>query len=139
VTLAACAILVASALAPLGAQAQPPAATRLPADRPIDVGGLKAACTGIGLAARQDPRWKAFSVRVEVSQPNGDYLGEETLAVSKPGGAPVATVSCASPWVLLGLAPGAYRMSVWSGSHGPKAITLRAPASGQARTVVQFP
>jgi len=138
-TLPACALIAATALAPLGALAQPPAATPLPADRAIDVDGVKAACTGVGLAARQDPQWKAFPVRIEVSEPGGDYLGEETLAVTKAGGAPVVTVSCGSPWVLLGLAPGAYRMSVWSGRRGPKTITLRAPASGQVRTVVQFP
>jgi hypothetical protein len=133
------ALLAATLAPPLRAAAQPPGATPLPADRATEVGGVKAACTGIGLAARQDPQWKAFSVRVEVSEAGGDYLGEETLAVSRPNGAPVATVSCGSPWVLLALPPGEYRLSVWSGRRGPKAVTVRAPASGQSRTVVQFP
>jgi hypothetical protein len=133
------ALCAALLLVPVAAAAQPPAGTRLPADREITVDGVRAGCTGVGAATRNDPRWKAFSVRIEVSEPNGDYLGEETLAVTKAGGAPVVTVACNSPWVLLGLAPGAYKMSVWSGARGPKTIVLHAPASGQARTVVQFP
>jgi hypothetical protein len=132
------AALAASLVLPLAAAAQPPA-TRVPDDGVVTVGGVKAACTGVGLAARQDPRWKAFPVRIEAAAPGGDYLGEETISVAAGHGPPLLTVSCASPWVLLGLAPGAYEVTAWSGRRGPKTMTIHAPAHGQARFVVDFP
>jgi hypothetical protein len=132
------AALAAALSLPFAAVAQPADAVHLPADTVTTVAGIKAACTGVGLNARDDPRWKAFAVRMEVAKPGGDYLGEETLAVQTAAGKPVLSVSCGSPWVLLDLPPGAYKVTAWSGSHGPKDMTIHAPAHGQARFVVVF-
>jgi hypothetical protein len=116
-----------------------PAFTRLADDSVTTVAGIKTACTGVGLAMREEPRWKAFSVRVEVSTASRDYLGEERLSVAGADGKALLAVSCDSPWVLLGLAPGEYKVTAWSGNLGPKTMTIHAPAQGQGRFVVAFP
>jgi hypothetical protein len=135
----ACLTALAAGLGlPLATTAQP-APVHLPADTVTVVAGLKTACTGIGAATRQDPRWNDFPVRIEVAAPSGDFLGEETLVVAPDKGPPLLAVSCNSPWVLLGLSPGAYRVTASSGHWGPKTISIRAPAHGQARFLVHFP
>jgi len=112
------------------AQAPP---QRVPVDQSLVVAGVDVACTGIGKNAREDPRWKAYSVRVVFSNPAGDLVTDATLGISDAKGQPMLNVSCAAPWVLLKLQPGTYRMTARREAPGVAASTavIRAPASGQ--------
>jgi hypothetical protein len=131
-------LATAAAMAAAGvAQAQP---TPVPLDDTVNVGGVDVACTGIG-QTKNDPKWLAFPVRVEFARANGDYLANETLTVSQGGGAPMLTVACEGPWVLLKLPAGEYRLEGRSSEPGTQPVvqTARAPAQGQARVVMTFP
>jgi hypothetical protein len=126
-----------SGLAAAGvAQAQP---TAIPLDQVRDIDGVQVACTGIG-QTKQDPKWLAYSVRVEFARANGNYLANETLTLMGPGG-PRFTVACDGPWVLLSLPAGAYRLQGQSSEAGTAPITqsATAPAQGQARVIMTFP
>jgi hypothetical protein len=131
--------LAATLFLPLAAEAQPSDATQLPSDNVTTVNGVKAACTGVGTSEREDPRWKNFAVRFESAAPAGDYLGGVTLAVASDKGAPVVAVSCNSPWLLMDLPPGGYKVTAWSGHRGPKTLLVHASAKAQARYVIVFP
>ena len=131
--------LAAGLVTPSLAGAQPDDAMRLPSDNVTTVNGVKTACTGVGKAAREDPRWKGFAVRIESAAPSGDYLGGVTLDVASDKGVPVMAVTCASPWLLMDLPPGAYTVTAWSGRRGPKTVKVHATAKGQARYVIAFP
>ena len=44
-----------------------------------------AVCTGVSLDAREDPRWTAYGLKVEIVGARGRYLAEETLRVRQGG------------------------------------------------------
>jgi hypothetical protein len=133
------AALAAGLCMPADAGAQPADATHIPADNVTTVNGVKTACTGVGKTAREDPRWKGFAVRIESAAPTGDYLGGLTLDVASDKGTPVLSVACGSPWLLMDLPPGAYKVTAWSGRRGPKTVRVHASGKGQARYVIAFP
>src|ERR1700744_2170924 len=47
-----------------------------------NVSGIETACTGTTDEARNDPRWKDYSLRLEFVGAHGQYLGDEQVAVS---------------------------------------------------------
>ncbi|HEY2048395.1 MAG TPA: hypothetical protein VGH03_03580 [Caulobacteraceae bacterium] len=133
------AALAAGLCAPVAAAAQPADAIHVAADEVATVNGVKTACTGVGKAKREDPRWKDFAVRIEAASPEGDYLGGMTLNVADNKGTQVLSVTCGSPWLLMDLPPGAYKVTAWSGARGPRTIDVRASSGRQSRYVVAFP
>jgi hypothetical protein len=118
-----------------GANAQN--ANRIPLDEPTQVGGVEAVCTGASLDSRNDPRWGAYPMRVEVAGKGGQFLGDVMLRVSK-GDQDVLNVTCGGPWILAKLPPAHY---VVAATVGSKTVTsaVAVPASGQGRTIVRFP
>src|SRR5687767_2873067 len=77
--------LVLGALVASGGAALAHAASVLPIDAPTVVNGTMAACTGIGLGARDDPRWRDFPLRVEIAGKDGQYLGDAVVEVKGRG------------------------------------------------------
>ncbi len=118
------------------AQAQETAPV-LPFDSPISMREMEAVCTGIGADARNDPRWPAYPLRIELVGRAGEYLGEASVSVSK-GGESVISVRCNGPWLLLKLPPGAYNVTA---EVEGRTMNSRAnvAATGQARVVLRFP
>ncbi len=118
------------------AQAQETAPV-LPFDSPISMREMEAVCTGIGADARNDPRWPAYPLRIELVGRAGEYLGEASVSVSK-GGESVISVRCNGPWLLLKLPPGAYNVTA---EVEGRTMNSRAnvAAAGQARVVLRFP
>jgi len=115
-------------------------AVALPLDQERNVDGVGVACTGIG-QTKADPRWLAYSVRLEFSNPAREYLANEAVAVSDPSGRRMVAVSCEGPWILVKLPAGAYRATAWlpRSPESPVSASFRAPAKGQLRVVLQFP
>ena len=135
--LACGAALLLTASAALAQTAQVP---EMPMDRAVNLGGVEAACTGIGLDARDDPQWLAYPVRVEVSNVLNEYLTGAIISVADEAGRPVLEANCGGPWLLLKLAPGRYRvMARLPGTDAkPRTATIDTPAKGQMRVVLQF-
>lgn len=113
------------------------AASRLVPDHPQHVGGIEAVCTGIGLDARQDPRWQAFPLKVETVGREGQYLGDVSVSPQRDGIA-VADVDCEGPWLLFRVPAGRYQIEAVT-----EGIVVRSPAlvpqTGQARVILRFP
>lgn len=113
-------------------------AQRLPPDEPAVVNGLELVCTGVGEDARNDPRWRAYPVRIEFANADAQYLSDAVLAVSTAEGETLFEVTCDSPWILAKLVPGKYTLTAtYDGIVKKEKFT--APKSGQARFVVRFP
>ena len=88
------------------------AETYLPDDDVTTVNGIEMGCTGIGIEARQDPRWKRFPVRFEFSGAYAQYFPGGILVVKTwDGRRPLIHVRCDAPWVLADLEPGKYRVA----------------------------
>jgi len=112
--------------------------TAMPSDQPVDVNGYQLACTGIGDEAQQDPRWKAYPVRLEFAGGHAQYLADVTASVYDTNGRELFRVSCDSPWLLVKLDPGKYKV-VGNFRDYIKASNFMAPKKGQARIIVRFP
>ena len=131
-------VLAAAALL-LAAGAADAQTTRAPLDHEIVVGGVPVGCTGIG-QTKNDPKWQAYNVRVEFADTARGLLADETLTLIDRG-APVMSVKCEGPWILLRLPPGrAYQVSgtVPQGG-GPQTTTVKGPSHGQGVFVLTFP
>ena len=133
--LSACALVAGGAAAQRGGGG----VVGVPLDSERMVNGVDVGCTGIG-QTREDPRWLAYSVRIEFSNPARELLANEGVTVTTSAGRPVVAVTCEGPWILFKLPPGAYRAKAWlPGPPTPPATaSFRAPATGQARVEVQF-
>ncbi len=129
------AMALSTALAGLAVAETP---TDLPSDRPVTVNGHEVACTGIGDEAQADPRWKAFPVRVEFADARAEYLADVEATVIDAAGAPLFSVRCDSPWLLLRLPPAKYRVEGRFGDT-TRVAPFTAPAKGQIRVIVRFP
>lgn len=126
------------ALAMSGAAvAQIETAPPLPLDTPLSMRSMEAVCTGIGQDSREDPRWAAYGLKIELAGRSGQYLGAADVTLTKDGEA-VASVRCSGPWVLFKLEPGSYGVSAEIEGVS-KAAKVNVSGKGQARVVIRFP
>ncbi len=122
------------------ALAQTALVPEMPMDKPVVMGGIQTACTGIGSDARDDPQWLAYPVRVEISDAANAYLVGAIISVADDQGRPVLEANCGGPWLLLKLPAGRYRIIArLPGTDAkPRSATIDTPKSGQMRVVLQF-
>ena len=133
------ALAVSLALAAATSVAAQP--VHVPLDHETTIAGIGVGCTGIG-QTKNDPKWKAYPVLVEFAGPGGEYLANTTLTVTDAKGAEVLEAFCEGPWTLLQLPPGkTYKVAGQVGRTAAKPVsaTVKAPAHGQARYVLNFP
>ena len=76
----------------------PASADPLPMDQEITVNGIQTVCTGIG-SAEDDPRWKAYPIRVEFSNGGAQYLSGAHVTLTS-GGKTLTAFDCSGAWVL---------------------------------------
>lgn len=103
------------------------------------VGEVPVACTGVGFDERADPRWAAYNVRVELSNPRHEYEAGGVVTV-RDATRTLPGIHCDAPWLLLQLRPGPYvvdgRLDLAASSRSARIV---APRSGQLRVVLEFP
>ena len=109
---------------------------RLAPDAPTRIAGVESVCTGVGLDARQDPRWNTYSLKVEIAGPGGQYLGDEHL-VLRQSGKDLLALTCDGPWILFQLPAGRYEVEARVGDQTVSSAAF-APASGQGRIILRF-
>jgi hypothetical protein len=110
-------------------------------DQETTLNGVDVACTGIG-QTKDDPKWKAYPVRLEFATAEHTYLAGEEVTVSNAKGQPQLDLTCDGPWVLMKLPVGvAYRVDakLTDQTAAPRSGTVKAPKNGQARFVLTFP
>lgn len=118
----------------MAAQAQTP--QRLPVDRPSQIDGIKAACTGIGDREENEARWSSYPVKIETVGNYGQWLGDQDVTVQGRGRN--IAVHCAGPWLLMGLQPGRYEATVAVPDSAPRHVNFSVPREGQSDVVVRF-
>jgi hypothetical protein len=120
---------------PVTALAQP--GLSLKPDTPTQIGTAEAVCTGVGSTARQNPAWKAYPLKIEVTGRGGQYLADVNLTLTQADQT-IAAVHCDGPWLLFKLPPGRYRVEAEVGSR-KEASSALVPVAGQGRIVLRFP
>lgn len=133
-------IFAAVAVLSLAGPAAAEPRTVAPLDQEVTIGGVGVGCTGIG-QTKDDPKWAAYPVRIEFSNPAKEYLADVDIDVATKAGRPLLSLSCEGAWVLLRLPPGAYavRAKLNASKTPATTIPIRAPVHGQGRFVVVFP
>lgn len=116
----------------------PALADPVPMDRPIQMNGLETVCTGIG-EIKNDPRWKAYPIRIEFSNAAAQYLSGATVKITQ-GSNSLASFDCPGAWVLLKGAPGDYRVDATiDGSQAkPVSAPFKMGSGAQKRIVLRF-
>lgn len=114
-----------------------------PGDPILNQDGVRYACTGVGAAGREDPRWKDFSAKVVFAAKGGGYLSEVRTRILDGSGRAVLEVSDCGPWLLVDLPKGRYELTaVAHDDHGTdyeSRTTMTVGDKGQSEAVVRFP
>lgn len=132
---------LAALAAIIGCTAIPALADPLPMDTPVTVDGVATVCTGIGEDAQNDPRWKAYPIRVEFSNGTAQYIAGARVTLADAHGKTLVSVDCSGSWVLFQLAPGKYKVSASLLDHPnepARSASFSPPANGQKRVVLEF-
>ena len=108
----------------------------LPFDSPVSMRAMEAVCTGIGADARNDPRWAAYPLRIEIVGRAGEYLGQATVDLMQNGEA-ILSARCGGPWLLLRVPPGTYDVTA-AVENISKTARATVPMTGQGRVVIRF-
>ncbi len=114
-------------------------ANTMPNDEPVQMNGVKYACTGVGDDAKEDPRWAEFAMRIEFANRDAEYLADVTVSVTDAKGEKLfEDARCDSPWFLADLPAGKYTIAA-TVEGVTKTAKFTSPKSGQSRIVVRFP
>ena len=131
--------MMLGALLATGGSAWAHHAAMLEMDTPTMVGGTMAVCTGVGLGAREDPRWRDYGLRVEIAGKGGQYLGDAIVEVKGRGLNDELMLRCGGPWVLVDVPAGGYEVTVHNGHDGPTRTAHVRVGDTQRRLVMHFP
>lgn len=109
----------------------------MPLDKRIEIGGVGAVCTGIGLDAQNNPAWAAYPLKVMATGKAGMYLAKAQITLTQKNSV-LAEVKCAGPWVFFDVPQGDYKLSaVLEGETASANACVRG--AGQAQAVLRFP
>ena len=121
------------------ALALPAVAGPMDMDKPVTMGPLTLACTGVG-SAKDDPQWQAWPIRIVFSNGAAQFLSGAHVVIAQ-GGQTVADVDCAAPWVLVKGPAGNYHVTATMDQAGvkPASASFSIGGGGQKRVELQFP
>jgi hypothetical protein len=107
-------------------------------DTPTDINGIETVCTGVG-SAKDDPRWKAYPVKIVLATTGGADLANAHISLTKNGQTLVQT-DCDAPWVLFKAPPGSYQAtaSLIGGSGQSHSASFTIGSSGQKEVTILF-
>jgi hypothetical protein len=114
-------------------------ATMMPVNIPMLAGDVSTVCTGIGLDAREDPRWKDYPLRIEIAGKEGQYLGDAVVEITGGELNEELALRCSGPWVLVDVPAGRYDVTVHAGHEGPLKHAKVTVGDTQKRLVMHFP
>lgn len=108
----------------------------LPPDRPVQVHGIEAACTGESLDLRREARWDEFPLKIEFAGPGGLYVGGETVSIGRAD-KEILSVVCSGPWLLLRLPPARYDVTAKLDGQTAKSAAF-VSKKGQGHIILRF-
>ncbi|HEV2652762.1 MAG TPA: hypothetical protein VGU69_16000 [Rhizomicrobium sp.] len=125
--------------ASLVALAVPSLAGPMDMDKPVTMGPLTLACTGVG-SAKDDPQWQEWPVRIVFSNGAAQFLSGAHVVIGQ-GTKTLADVDCAGPWVLVKGPAGNYHVTatIDNSTANPADASFAIGGNGQKRVELQFP
>jgi hypothetical protein len=107
-------------------------------DTPTTINGVETVCTGVG-SAKDDPRWKAYPVKIVLATKGGADLANAHVSLSK-GGQTVVETDCDAPWLLFKAPAGQYTATATlnGGSGQSHSASFSTSGSGQKTVTILF-
>ncbi len=106
-------------------------------DTPSNINGVDTVCTGVG-SAKDDPRWKAYPVKIVLATAGGADLANAHITLAK-GGQTVVETDCDAPWVLFKAPPGQYTATATLiGGSGQSQSASFTSGSAQKEVTILF-
>ena len=108
-------------------------------DTPTSINGVDTVCTGVG-SAKDDPRWKAYPVKIVLATTGGANLANAHVSLSKDN-KEVAGLDCDAPWILFKPPAGSYTATATliGGSGSAHASFSTAGSGAQKEITLLFP
>jgi hypothetical protein len=108
-------------------------------DTPTTINGIEMVCTGVG-SAKDDPRWKAYPIKIVLATTGGANLANAHVSLSK-GNQEVAGLDCDAPWILFKPPAGNYTATAsLIGSNNSAHASFSTSGQGtQKEVTLQFP
>jgi hypothetical protein len=107
-------------------------------DTPTNINGVDTVCTGVG-SAKDDPRWKAYPVKIVLATTGGADLANAHVTLAK-GGQTLVQTDCDAPWVLFKAPAGQYTATATlnGGSGQSHSASFSTSGSGQKTVTILF-
>jgi len=107
-------------------------------DTPTSINGVDTVCTGVG-SAKDDPRWKAYPVKIVLATTGGADLANAHVTLSK-GSQQLVETDCDAPWILFKAPAGQYTATATliGGSGQSHSASFSIGGSGQKEITILF-
>jgi len=107
-------------------------------DRELDYRGIRYVCTGIA-ESRLDPRWAAYPLKLMFTTGGHAYIINVRVTIRDAKGRAIFEAFCPTPWLLVALAPGRYRVTAVAQRKYRKSARVRVRAGRQTARAIRFP
>jgi hypothetical protein len=107
-------------------------------DPELDYHGLRYACTGLAAESRDDPRWRSYSTKLVFATASGSYLANIGVTIIDDSDLIVLEARCLSPWLMVDLAPGHYRVEAIARDSIVRKFDLTVPGGRQIEYTVRY-
>ena len=101
--------------------------------------GVRYVCAGVSQESRDDPRWSSYPVKLVFAAADGGFLGDVTVKIGAADGTTVLQAHCLSPWLLVDLEPGSYKVEAMARQDDQQSFPLRVAGERQQEHDTRFP
>ena len=101
--------------------------------------GVRYVCAGVSQESRDDPRWGSYPVKLVFAAADGGFLGDVKVKIGDAEGDTVLQAHCLSPWLLVDLGPGSYKVEAMARQDYQQSFALRVADSRQQEHTTRFP
>jgi len=101
--------------------------------------GVHYVCAGVSQESRDDPRWNSYPVKLVFAAADGGFLGDVKVKIGAADGTTVLQAHCHSPWLLVDLEPGSYKVEAMARQDYQQSFPLRVAGERQQEYATRFP
>ena len=102
--------------------------------------GISFACAGISKESRNDPRWRAYALKISFAAAGGGYLADLDVTIRDGDGDVILEVNdCLAPWVLADLPAGNYEVTGIVSNQYSKNKMVKVGTGKQTSIVLRYP
>ena len=101
--------------------------------------GMRYVCAGVSQESRDDSRWSSYPVKLVFAAADGGFLGDVKVKIGDAKGDTVLQAHCLSPWLLVDLGPGSYKVEAMARQDYQQSFALQVADGQQQEHTTRFP